>query len=411
MSYKLQNNSRIRYGIIILLSIIGLIACIAILLPQVRQMILTLLEERVFHRPASNLEPWLKALQSYAMGGICFILFFDYCTLTDSGKRLVQKVKQQISDCLSEIDFRSFIKPFLLMSVIYLLGILTIIRANFYHLNDMKRAIEGVHGWYSMSRYISELSSVFIHADINLTDISPLPQLLAVLLLAVSSVLLVYVISNKKITAVRLLATIPLGLSPFFLECLSFKFDAPYMALSVLSAIFPFLFISRKKAFFFSSVAALLVMCMTYQATSGIYLMIVVMLSFQAWNSRKKSVKEILSFIGVAAVAFCSAMIIFKLFFLKPAVGYVVSTSPYPASQLITGSLSNISNYIIYINNNFGAVWKTGIVLIFLFFITKSVNASSWKKAPSFFVSLLVLCIVSILSYGVCSRSLCSSAP
>ena len=385
--------------IIILLSVIGLIACIAVLFPQVRQMIMEI-GEHIFHKKASTYQAWFKALLSYAMGGVCFILFFDYCTLTNSGKILVQKVKQEIKDCMSGIDFRSFVKPLLLMSGVYFLGILTIIRANFSYLDDLGRAIGGYRTWYNWSRYISEFSSILVHGDTRLTDISPLPQLLAILILAASSVLLVYVIGNKKITVIRLLASIPLGLSPYFLECLSFKFDAPYMALSIIASVVPFLFIARKKAFFVCSIVSMLVMCMTYQAASGIYPLIVAILCFQDWNSRKKSNKEILSFLGTAVVAFGFAMLFFRFFLMKPA-DYYATTATHPLSQLLPGTLNNIKTYAAIINNDLGFIWKIGIALVLFFFVTKSISASAQKKPVSFFASILVIGISFILSYGL----------
>ena len=396
-----QPNRKNKTGnyIITVLSVIGLIACVAVLFPQVRRIIMDL-AERILHREASTYQSWLKALLSYAVGGICFILFFDYCTLTDSGRALAHKVKQEVKDCLSEIDFRPFLKPVLIMSGVYLLGILTIIRANFSYLDDLGRVVAGYRGWYNWSRYVSEFSSIFVHGDTNLTDISPLPQMLAVLILAVSSVLLVYVIGNKKITLVRLLASIPLGLSPYFLECLAFKFDAPYMALSILASIVPFLFIARKKAFFFCSVVCLLVMCTTYQAVSGIYPLIVIILSFQAWNTRKKPDKEILSFLWRAALAFGVAMLIFKFFLMKPSDEYA-STAMYPAAHLVSGALNNIKNYALIVNHDLGMIWKAGILLVLFFFIIKSIYQSQHKKLLPFFVSVLVIGVSFILSYGL----------
>ena len=251
-----QSNRKIKIGnsIIILLSIMGLIVCITVLFPQIRRMILDYVVEQVVHREISSYQVWLGVLLSYAMCGICCILFFDYCTLTDSGRSLVQKVKQEIKDCWVEIDFRSFLKPLLILFGIYFLGILTIIRANFLYRDDIWRAVESIFWqWFGWSRYVSVFSSFIVHADINLTDISPLPQLIAIFILSVSSLILVYVIGKKKITIVRLLASIPLGLSPFILENLSYKFDPPYNALSILACIVPFLFIARKKAFLFVS--------------------------------------------------------------------------------------------------------------------------------------------------------------
>ena len=345
---------------------------------------------------------WLRMLLFYAMGGICFILFFDYFTLTDSGRALVRGVKQEMKDCFSEIDFRSYLKPTLLLSGIYLLGILTIIRANFLYNDDIGRAVSGNRGWFTWSRYVMQILSCVIHPDIHLTDISPLLQLLAILVLSLSSVLLIYVIGNRKVTGARLLASIPLGLSPYFLECLSYKFDAPYMALSVLASIVPFLFIARKKAFFFCSVAALLVMCMIYQAASGIYLLIVVMLCFQDWNSKRKTNKEILSFLGIAGFSFCLALLFFKFLLMKPVDGYV-SNGMHPVSGIISGTLKNIIEYTMLVNSDLGIIWKTGIALVLFFFITKSVCGSAQEKLLSFFVSILVICLSFILSFGIYS--------
>jgi len=398
-----QNNweNMIRKNMIILLSIIGLMVCIAGLFPQVRWMIIDF-AVRILHREPYSYQSWLKTFLSYAMGGICFILFLDYCMLTNSGRALVQKVKQETKECLSEIDFRSLIKPLLLMFGVYLLGILTIIRANFSYMDDLGRSAEGYREWFSWNRYVSEVFSIIVHGDTNMTDISPLPQLLAILILAISSVLLVYIVSNKKITTVRLLASIPLGLSPYFIGCLSYKFDAPYMALSILANIVPFLFISRKKVFFFFSTVSLLIMCMTYQAASGIYLMIVLILCFQDWNSRKKSNKEILSFLWMAVFAFCFALLAFRFFLMKP-IDYYVSSTMFPLHQIIQGTLGNINQYATAINHDFGVIWKIGIVLVLFFFITKSTGQSAQKKLLSFIVSILIVGISFMVSYGVYS--------
>ncbi|MDR0541836.1 MAG: glucosyltransferase domain-containing protein [Dysgonamonadaceae bacterium] len=384
---------------ILILSIIGLIVCIAVLFPQVRYLILDF-GEQIKHKKLLGYQDWFRALLSYSMGGICLIAFIDYCTLTNPGRIFVHTIKQELTACFSGMDFRSLRKPIGWMSGLYLLGVLTIIRANFVYNDDIIRTIYGGREWFGFSRYVSEYLSIFIHADTLMTDISPLPQLLAVLILAVSSVLLVYVLGNKKVTVVRLLASIPLGLSPYFLECLSYKYDAPYMALSLLASIFPFLFIDYKKAFVFCSVISLLIMCMTYQAASGVYLLIVVMLCFQAWNDRQKTTKEILSMAKAAIVAFGLTMIIFKLFLMRAFEGYV-SGSVFPLPELISGVAMNIKQYLYWINSDFGLIWKVCIGIVLLFFVIKSVYASTQKKMISLAVSLVVIGLSLVLSYGV----------
>ncbi|GHV57578.1 hypothetical protein FACS1894182_06810 [Bacteroidia bacterium] len=373
--------------------------CIAVLFPQVRHFILDF-GEQLKHKKLLGYHDWFKALLSHAMGGICLILFIDYCTLTESGRVFVRDVKQEITDCLLKIDFRSLCKPILLIFGIYLFGVLTIIRANFLYNDDIVRTISGERDWFGMNRYVSEYLSILIHADTRITDISPLPQLLAVLILSVSSVLLVYVLGDRKITVVRLLASIPLGLSPYFLECFSYKYDSPYMALSVLASIFPFLFVDYKKAFVLCSTISLLIMCMTYQATSGVYLLIVIMLCFQRWNYRQKTNKELLSFAKITLGAYGLAMIIFKLFLMRDVEDYV-SGSMFPFLELIPGVVMNIKTYLYWINSDFAVIWKICIVLVLIFFIIKSISTSAQKKMISLAVSLVFISLSLFLSYGM----------
>ena len=390
---------------IILLSAIGLVICFAILFPQLRNLILSYLAEHIIHKDTSINLVWNGLFFKFSIVGIFIILFIDYCCLATSGKALVRKVKREIVDSISEIDFRSFLKPSFILLVVYLLGILTIIRANYSYKDDVWRAAAGSRQWFSWSRYVSEFFSIFIHGDTRLTDISPIPQLLAILILVVSSVLLVYILTGK-ITVPRLLASIPLGLSPYFLECLSYKFDSPYMALSVLASIFPFLFIARKKIFLFISIVSLLIMITAYQPASGIYMMITTILCFQKWNRREKTNKEILSFLGIAVFSFCFALLVFRFFLMKPVTSdseAYVQTTMLPASQLITGILNNIKGYIMIVNHDFGMIWKTGILLVMLFFITKSVSGSAQQKIISIFFIFTAIIISFVFSYGIYS--------
>ena len=157
-------------------------------------------------------------------------------------KNLKEKIKQKIS------QYKFLIKPFLCIMIIFAIAIIAIIRADYYYVDDAKRAAEGVAGWVNFSRYITEFLAPILHADTYLTDISPLPQLLAVCIMAITGVIVLYIYKNeKKFSIWEVIAVIPLGLSPYFLECLTFKYDAPYMALSVLASVVPLLFRKKKK--------------------------------------------------------------------------------------------------------------------------------------------------------------------
>jgi len=399
---QINKKSKIRNRIIIILSLISLIACITVLFPQVRRLILDLAIQSLGKEPISY-EMSLKLLLSFALGGICFIIFFDYCTLTNSGRKLTKEVIQEMKDCLCKIDFKDFIKPALLMFVIYLLGTLAIIRANTLYGDEISWSITGYRSWYDWSRYVIMFLSYIIHPEIRITDISPLPQLMAITILSFSSVLLVYILCKRKISTIGLLASIPIGLSPFFLECLSYKFAAVYGALPIILSIIPFLFITHKKAFFFSSLVFLLILSMVNQAASGIYPMIVIILCFQDWNSREKTNKELLSFIGISAAAFCLSMLIFRFFIMKSfeSDNFYTSTATHTLSNLLPGLLNNFIEYTTVIYQDLSVIWVICILLVFVFVITKSTFLSSRNKILSFFTSIIVICVSFIWSYGI----------
>ena len=194
------------------------------------------------------------------------------------------------------IKYKFLFKPFLLLCIIYGLGIVSIIRANFNYIDDLGRVYNAYRGWSNWSRYISEYFSIIVQTDKQLMDISPLPQIIAILFLALASVILIYIFSNdEKISYWSILSVVPLGLcpyfleclsyKPYFLECLSYKFDSPYMALSILASVLPFLFLKYgNKAFFITSFIGCMVMCMTYQASSGIYVLIALFLAAKKFN-------------------------------------------------------------------------------------------------------------------------------
>jgi hypothetical protein len=314
---------------------------------------------------------------------------------------LFHEIKKEVQDHLSKINFSLFIRPFLFVSGVYLLGYMSIIKADFSYIDDLARAVEGYHGWNGWSRHLADILSTFIHADPNLTDISPLPQILAALIIGACTVLLVYILRGRELSFTALLAGISLGLSPYFLENISYKFDAPYMALSMFFSIFPFIFSGSKKAFVSSSIISLLIMCMTYQASSGIYIVLTLLLCYRDWSYKQKTIRELLLFAATAAFSFCFSMLFFRIVFMVPGSGSGFSTEMLAFNQLIPGILFNWKTYITTINNDFGLVWKIIIMLICLLFIFQTSKRSSQKKPAAFIGSIVFIIMTFFLSYGV----------
>ena len=232
---------------------------------------------------------------------------------------------------------RKLLKAVIILACIYLLGISAILRANFYYIDDMGRALFGYKQFDFFGRYIPQFFTSILHADSYLTDVSPLPQLLAVVILAMAAVTVLYLVTGRReFTVLEYISTIPLCLSPYFLECLSYKYDAPYMALSILASVVPVLFHQRGNLIYFASVfVGMLVVCMSYQAASGIFPMFVVLLAFLKWND-KEDWNIVLRFVLVSVAGYLSGMLLFAAFILNPTETYVSNTLPSFAALIPT---------------------------------------------------------------------------
>lgn len=292
-------------------------------------------------------------------------------------------------------------RPFFCIFAVYCISFIAILRANYYYIDDLGRANLGYKDWSgTFFRHTSTILSFFIHADYYLTDVSPLPQIIALCFLALSGVLMVYIITEKKefnfIKQGYIVAVIPIGLSPYFLQCLSYKYDAPYMALAILGGIMPLMFIEYGyKIYIASAFIGNMIMFTTYQADSGVFPILVVMLGFKWWNCGKK-IKDIGKFILYSFCGYVSAFLVFRIFIMKPIDSYV-SSSVASFGQIIT----NYKKYFDYIYTDLKKWWIMLIIFIIFGFIYTSVKASKRKLWQSLFMTILVTCVCMLLTFGL----------
>ena len=297
--------------------------------------------------------------------------------------------------------WKKYRTPLLVLSLLLLLSISSILRANFKYVDDIGRTVNGYRGWSNFSRYLSSFLSIFLHGDAYLTDISPLPQILAIFIMTIASVILLHLFSNgKKITFWNIIAIIPLTINPYFLECLSYKYDAPYMAISILTSIAPFLFYKKNKTLFgITSFVGLLIMCLTYQASSGVYLLIIIFYALFLYKENTK-IKEITSFIIQSLLLYLGSLLIYKIFFMQTVTDYVTNTI-FPLLELPFGFLENLQTYYQLLIEDFKIEWLILIIILLIGFLIFSTKQSKRNKPTTCLLTILSIFLGLMLSFGI----------
>ena len=162
-----------------------------------------------------------------------FKKFYEYI------KKKIEYMKLENSKLMKSV----YLKYFLIFSAIYLIAFIPLFRANFNYIDDLGRKFSGYRS-FGFNRDGSDFLSIFVHGSRYLTDISPFTQIIAIAIISLASTIVIKLIARPeikdKINIWYIFATIPIGLSPYYLENFSYKFDSPYMALSVLFSIIPF---------------------------------------------------------------------------------------------------------------------------------------------------------------------------
>ena len=289
-------------------------------------------------------------------------------------------------------------KPVLILTAVYVIGFYSIFRANFNYLDDLGRKHSGYHGWLDWSRWFTQIFSNFLHADLYLSDISPLPQMLACILLAMGSAILLRVFGReKKIGLVSIAAASLTGLTPYFLGIISYKYDSPYMAFSFFVSVFPFLFYRKKKAIYVTvSFVCLLLMCTSYQASSGIYPLVTIFLALYDLNEGEKW-KDSIGFIISSLISYAAALFGFRFLLMRPNEAAVFSLG-----ELLHGRF--FQKYLLFYSNvyfDFKASWKILIFLLVLLFFTSFVLHSKMNKILALILSIAGVFAGSFVCFGV----------
>ncbi|MDP8249292.1 glucosyltransferase domain-containing protein [Pseudochrobactrum saccharolyticum] len=261
------------------------------------------------------------------------------------------------------------------ISMLYILPYILLDR---YQVDDLGRSIIGYTKWSSNGRPLADYLMIAINAGYPIFDLSPLTQILSVssICFALTAYTWNYVSEDKKFQAA---ATVFMFVAnPFFLECLSFKFDSLTMGLSAALLIFLF---TINTSIFGAAVSVFLIVCSLslYQATIGVYLIFTLIDYTLKCNTSDKN-PDFIKYFSYRAMLIILAYTIYhftiKLLFINDA---------YSISHSSTIPL-NIEGVNIFINN-----FNRLLSLIMMY-----VNSAPWPFVV-FYVILTTYSIVVII--------------
>lgn len=286
---------------------------------------------------------------------------------------------------------------------IYEFALILIGMTNFPYIDDASRQIEGnTYFAAAYSRWGSEILSWIVQGNDHLTDLGIVTFILSGAALTFASLILVYVLNNKRIGWLSIISSSLLGLNPWFLGCVSFRFDGPYMSMSILSAIFPFLWWNKKGIFYPLSIICIFFMCNTYQLSSGIYIVFVLTLLFKEFL-QKESILTLLKTAFLSALSFSVGIL---LFFFETKLNPEISKRGTPVeiaslTDLPMAFARNTHAYFATIYRQSSFHWKFLAVILIILFILTCMKKSKLSAIGTGISTVIYLGLASVLSYGV----------
>lgn len=291
-----------------------------------------------------------------------------------------------------------------LIFLIYFVVTYTISIVNFPYIDDIGRKIDGSTSYaISYSRWGSEVLSWLIQGSRHLTDTGVTNHILTAMILTLTSTIALYLFfKDKKISYYVAAFSTLIGLNPFFLECIAFRFDSPFMSMSVMFGYLPFLFWNNKNIFPIVSILSVFLMCNTYQQSSGVFIVVALTMFIYSIILDVDIKQNIISLVQ-AAISFTlgMAMYLFETKFNPDLAIRGNTVAIAPLNTIFSKVISNSQLYIKDILYHSAKIWIVFYIAIIITFIIVTLIKLKNKNITNVILVLLYTFFAIFLSYGV----------
>ena len=397
------------------LAIAGFVACAALApvfqVKAVQDFILSDVAMALFNQSLIELDRWRNFVAAFsallAIAG--FLVFgFLYCVATSARLSVYFK---GAGDELESFFHNNGIfnkrngRILLAIFAAAFIGFFALMRSGVGYADDYRRQITGSFGWMpGFGRVVTEVLNLAIHGAYLIHDRSPLGQLIAMGFLSVAALVMALAFSglsarreDRQLKWRNVAAAMILVFNPYFLSCFAFKYDSPGMGISILFALLPFLFIHAPRLYTVSSFACTLGMYMSYQASSGIYIMMVIFVALLKYLAEEWTLSEAAKFCARSAALFIAASAVFLLLARFLAVSGVSRSTEMAFGSNIA---RNVAAYIKGFAREFNGLWKLLSALVAIAAGASVCSLSKRKKPAALALFALALVLTLILSLG-----------
>ena len=284
--------------------------------------------------------------------------------------------KRNVCRRIGEI-VKLYYKPFLFLFAIYLLGMITLLRDHYTFVDDLYRSIYGGAWNDDFGRFSSSFLSYFLNQSFSLFDISPVPQIIAMGVMACVSLMLVRLFTGETVNLKKhfwpLLITSMVGISPLVMNAWMYKFDAPCMALGIIASVLPYAVIWNKgfvenitdpikfSIGLFVTMICVLVMWSSFQAASGIFLVLgLAMVARDLINKNKCSALQIVTF----AISYVVVSVLF--YFAIKDGNYYREIATFGLTEMFGGIWNNICLIAGVVVDSMKIIWWVLVAILVL---------------------------------------------
>ncbi|MGF6152138.1 glucosyltransferase domain-containing protein [Pseudomonas fluorescens] len=230
-----------------------------------------------------------------------------------------------------ELPSREVFVFFLLATLVY---VLPLILVDYYYIDDNWRSLAAGTGWAGQGRLLVELFYNALSFTSGAPDMFPLPLLIATLAMAFALTKLT-MHYYKTPTVSCCLVLLPLWYNPFFLQNLSYQYDGPATALSLVAVMYAVAFQHKAGVVQLLVSGALLAVGLSlYQLSINVFLGLCC-IEFVRGLDNKDSLTRLLSMAGVKAVQLVAGLIIYFLLAYPLMTHERLDMIPFNASGLM----------------------------------------------------------------------------